>query len=123
MAVPARGNVFETHDMKRVKNNGVSVLISNDDCPRCQQNELGMRDGVLATTRDDRKRAKSILKPCADVLNIHGTTVPIRKEFVKSVGRGAVQGFSPRPKSKSRATAHHPCTGLVFNWIKLLVNN
>jgi len=91
MAVLARGNVFEAHDMKRVKNNGVSVLIGNHDRPRCQKNELGMRDAVLAASRsDDRKRAKSILKPCADVLNIHAATVPMRDEFVKPIACGAV---------------------------------
>ena len=70
--------------MKRIKNDGVPTLIGHDNCARRQKNELGMRDGVFAATRsDDRKRAKSILKPCADVLNIHATTVPIRNEFVK----------------------------------------
>ena len=95
MAILARRNVFQADDMQRIKHNGVSTMVGNDDCPLRQKNELRARDGVFAATRSSHcKWAKSILKPHANALNIQGRTIPIRAGRVKPIA-GRRGGAAP----------------------------
>ncbi len=65
-------DVFETHDVKRIQDDGITPPIGDHHGAWRQQEELRVRHRIfIAAGRCDGKRAKSILEAGADELDVH----------------------------------------------------
>jgi hypothetical protein len=95
MAVFARANVFEADDVKRIKDNGITSLVGNDNCPRSEKNKIRVRDGVFISARRDECEGAELFNTRPDGFNVHHRTVVIIGQFVKRAvcWSGLVQRF------------------------------
>lgn len=68
----SRWDVFETHDVKRVKNCNVSLPIRDGEGRFTNQDELRVRHRIRISIRGkDRKRPESATHPFAYFIKIH----------------------------------------------------
>ncbi len=79
--------IFHANDVKWSEYNSVALPVGNNYSPWCQQNELGMRNGVLMSGRSNySKRPKAVSKPSSNMPHVHTKSISARRFPVKFGG-------------------------------------